>query len=71
MAEFNVRKRRGRITRFDERTATGVVVVGRTRHRFQVTCFRGTTPRYPCAGDLVDAVLSADGRRLISVWGRE
>lgn len=70
MAEFSVRRQRGRIDRFDERTATGVVVIGRTKHRFQITCFRGASPRYPRAGDVVDAVLSADGRRLISVWGR-
>jgi hypothetical protein len=71
MSDFKVKTVKARITSFSMRTATGKIVVGRHKYRFDLTSFRnGRTSRYPASGQDVEAVVSADGKRLVSVWGK-
>ena len=69
MKAFKFIAKRGHVTSFNHHTGTGRIVVGRKPFSFEVTSFRSSWPsRYPRLGEEIEAVLSEDGQRLISVW---
>ena len=71
MTDFKVKTVKGRILSFSLRTAAGRVAVGRRRYPFTITSFRtGKIGRYPTSGQDVEAVVSEDGKRLVSVWAK-
>ena len=72
MKQFRTTTKAGRIVSFNRHTASGVLRVGRTRYPFEVTSFQSRYgSRYPQPGETVEAVFSADGKRLVSVWASE
>ena len=69
MKDFKFIAKKGRVKSFNYHTGTGRVVVGNSTFSFETTSFRSASPiRYPRSGELIEAVLSEDGQRLISVW---
>jgi hypothetical protein len=71
MSEFKVKTVHARVLSFSVKTAAGRIVVGKRRYPFTITSFRtGKTARYPASGQDVEAVLSEDGKRLVSVWAK-
>ena len=66
---FRFLTKKGKIVSFSPKTATGKVRVGQSRYSFEVTSFRSQRgSRFPESGEEVDAVLSEDGSRLVSLW---
>ena len=71
MSDLKAKTLKGRIISFSPRTATGKVIVGKHRYLFDLTSFRSVSvSRYPASGQDVEAVMSADGKRLVSVWAK-
>ena len=72
MADFSVKRMKGRISSFSQRTATGKIKIGAHTYPFEITCFRsGKSLRYPSSGQEIEAVFSEDGKRLVSVWASD
>lgn len=69
--EFKLKTIKGKIKSFDPHTAQGVVALSGTKKSFELTCFRsGSVSRYPESGETVEAVVSKDGTRLVSIWAQ-
>lgn len=69
MAKFSFTKRVGEVKSFDEDTGRGKIIVGKNTYGFEATSFRSDRPvRHPRVGEVIEAVLSEESNRLVSVW---
>jgi hypothetical protein len=72
MSQLKLQKKSAKVVSYNKTTGDGRVTVGRKRYQFEVTSFRGNrSSRYPESGQTVEAILSEDGKRLVSVWANE
>jgi hypothetical protein len=69
---FKFTEKPGLVKSFNVKTGAGRVTVGKKSYAFDTTCFRvRALARYPRSGERVMAILSDNGKRLVSVWAVE